>query len=136
MIDKFTGSNGFLSNFYRSDIPYEGINYPTAEHAFQAAKCSTAQEKLRISAASTPGMARTMGRHVRLRSDWEDVKDSIMEDILRIKFKDEALKQRLIGTGKSILIEGNTWGDRYWGVCSGKGKNKLGKLLMKIRESI
>ena len=44
------------------------------------------------------------------------------------------MASRLINTGDAILIEGNTWGDTYWGVCDGVGENRLGKLLMEVRE--
>lgn len=35
--------------------------------------------------------------------------------------------------GDAELIEGNTWGDRIWGVCDGVGENRLGKILMRVR---
>ncbi|NWN81082.1 NADAR family protein, partial [Bacillus sp. (in: firmicutes)] len=46
------------------------------------------------------------------------------------------LKNKLLQTGESILIEGNTWGDKIWGVCNGVGENKLGKILMKVRNEL
>lgn len=64
------------------------------------------------------------------------MKDGIMEEIVRAKFtQNQELKAQLLSTGDAILIEGNTWNDRYWGVDvrSGVGKNHLGKILMKIR---
>lgn len=133
MINRFTGQYKFLSNFYPCEIEYEGLIYSSVEHAFQAAKSLDRQERIKISRASSPGMAKTLGRHVELRSDWGIVKDSVMENILRIKFKDPELKRKLLATGVSELVEGNTWGDTYWGVCNRKGKNMLGKLLMKLR---
>ena len=59
-----------------------------------------------------------------------------MEEALRIKFSNPKLRKALLDTGDEYLEEGNTWGDQYWGVCNGVGKNKLGKLLMKIRQEI
>lgn len=56
--------------------------------------------------------------------------------LLMKKFNQEPFHSKLIATGDSQLIEGNTWGDTYWGVCRGKGQNKLGKLLMKVRDII
>ena len=57
--------------------------------------------------------------------------------ICRAKFfQNEDLGQKLMNTGDAVLIEGNYWGDRYWGVCNGEGQNKLGKILMKIREEL
>lgn len=82
-----------------------------------------------------PNEAKRLGRRVKLRADWETVKDQVMFDVCCAKFNDnEYLAQLLVQTGDAILIEGNTWNDTYWGVCNGKGKNMLGKILMQIRE--
>ena len=83
---------------------------------------------------STPGEAKRMGRQVTLRKDWEDVKISVMEKGLRMKFAIPELRDKLLATGEEELVEGNWWGDTCWGVCKGVGANNLGKLLMKIRE--
>lgn len=66
----------------------------------------------------------------------EDIKLQVMEKALRLKFQNPELRKKLIATGDKELVEGNPWGDRYWGVCNGSGKNKLGKLLMKIRKEL
>ena len=92
--------------------------------------------RLAIAAATTPGRAKRMGRVVPLRSDWEQVKDSIMEELIRSKFQDRSLAFMLWSTGSKELIEGNSWHDTYWGMCNGVGRNQLGKILMKIREEI
>lgn len=89
-----------------------------------------------IANASTPGLAKKMGRSVSLRPDWEDIKDDVMLEGLYRKFADDELAEWLLDTGDEELIEGNWWGDRYWGVCNGVGQNKLGKLLMKVREEL
>ena len=86
--------------------------------------------------AETPGLAKKLGRKATIRPDWEKIKLPIMEYLLRQKFGDKTLKALLIGTGDAELVEGNMWGDTYWGVCKGKGENHLGKLLMKIREEL
>ena len=58
-----------------------------------------------------------------------------MLDILRLKFDpDSPLTKRLLTTYGAPLIEGNRWGDKYWGVCNGAGLNRLGELLMQVRE--
>jgi len=69
-----------------------------------------------------------------MRPDWEAVKDDIMYRCVLAKFEDPILRQRLLDTGDQELIEGNTWGDTYWGVCKGKGRNMLGKTLMAVRK--
>lgn len=56
-----------------------------------------------------------------------------MEDLLRLKFSNREVANLLILTGDEELIEGNWWGDKFWGIYNGEGENHLGKLLMKIR---
>lgn len=136
MIDKFRGKYWFLSNFYESPIEDENITYPTVEHYFQAQKTLNREEKLKIAKATKPAKAKKIGRQVNLRKDWEDIKLQVMEKALRLKFQNPDLCEKLIATGDEELVEGNPWGDRYWGVCNGSGKNKLGKLLMKIRKEL
>lgn len=134
MISEFKGEYEFLSNFFPSVIPRDGLLYPTVEHAFQAAKTFDIVEKLCIQEASTPGKAKRMGREVALRSDWEEVKLQVMENCLREKFDNhKLLRDKLIATGDEELVEGNWWNDTFWGVCNGRGQNNLGKLLMKLR---
>jgi ribA/ribD-fused uncharacterized protein len=95
-----------------------------------------------IAAAPTPGAAKRMGRHVPLRPDWESVKEDVMFLGLCLKFADEQLADWLLETGDEELVEGTTWHDNEWGNCSCpkcaniEGKNKLGKLLMRVRDMI
>jgi N-glycosidase YbiA len=133
MISGFKGKYSFLSNFYPCEVSFDGAVYPSVEHAFQAAKVSDPNQRTAIRHAETPRQARTLGKHVSLRKDWEQVKIGIMEDLLLKKFEDPRLKLRLLGTGDQYLQETNWWGDTFWGVCNGKGFNHLGKLLMKLR---
>jgi len=135
-ISLFNGKYRFLSNFYPCTIEFEGITYPSTEHAYQAAKTTNDIIRKRMSHLHSPGEAKREGNKVTLRPDWEAVKDNIMLTLLRIKFKIPELKTKLIDTGEEELIEGNYWGDRYWGVCGGTGKNMLGKLLMQVRNEI
>jgi len=102
-------------------VEIDGVTYLNSEAAFQAQKCP---ERASEFANLTPREAKAHGRRVLLRSDWEKVKDQIMEDVVYAKFvqhPDLALK--LIETGSQELIESNTWNDRYWGVCNG-GRQK------------
>jgi ribA/ribD-fused uncharacterized protein len=142
MISVFDGKYAFLSNFYESPITHDGITYPTNEHFFQAMKTLDINEKKKIAAASTPGQSKRMGRTVTLRSDWEAVKSYYMELGLRLKFQNSDLAEKLIATGDEELVEGNTWHDNCWGNCTCEqcankpGENRLGKLLMEIREEL
>lgn len=139
-IDNFYPDSGyfFLSNFYLSPVRYEGILYPSSENAYQAAKVlpEHRDERWTTHAAITPAQSKRLGRKLRLRPDWEEVKDAVMEKIVDEKFKDLELMKKLVETHPYELIEGNWWGDIYWGVCKGKGQNKLGKILMKLRSRL
>lgn len=133
-ITSFINNYSFLSNFSPNEVIFENVKYSTVEHAFQAAKCFYVEDRADILACETPGRAKRMGREVDIRPDWESVKLKMMEKLVRYKFQsDLSLMQRLIATGDQELVEGNTWGDKFWGVCEGIGENHLGKILMKIR---
>ena len=132
-IDKFAGDYRWLSNFWFIDVEYAGVTYPTTEHAFQAAKTLDLGQRRHVRKASGPGEAKKLGRQVTLRPGWEDMKDEVMLDLNRQKFQDPGLREKLLATGDAPLVEGNTWGDKYWGVVKGVGKNRLGKILMQIR---
>jgi ribA/ribD-fused uncharacterized protein len=135
-IDRFHGDHGWLSNFWPSPIELDGATYPTVEHAFQAAKTLDLEAREPIRQTTSPGQAKRLGRKVLLRPDWEQVKVEIMRGLLRKKFADPSLAALLRATGDRELIEGNTWNDRFWGVCRGAGKNWLGRLLMEIRSEL
>ena len=147
MINKFEGRYSFLSNFYPSEIEHQGIKYPTVEHYYVAMKADSSQiingmhyslDDFRemISKISTPGQVKRLGRKIQLRKNWNSYKLEVMNWVVRDKFKQEDLKELLISTGDEELIEGNTWNDTFWGVCNGKGKNHLGKILMEVRNEI
>lgn len=56
-----------------------------------------------------------------------------MRILVEDKFRHYGMRVALVGTGDAMLVEGNTWGDKFWGVCRGEGENQLGKLLMERR---
>lgn len=132
-ITSFDGKYRFLSNFLYCEVGLDGDLYPSVEHAFQAAKTKNSAMRYRIRMAKTPGQAKRMGRKCVLCEDWEETKILVMESLLRKKFRHPNLKRLLLATGDAELIEGNNWGDTFWGVCNDIGENNLGKLLMKIR---
>jgi len=132
-IMRFDGVYRFLSNFYYCDVYYDSVRYKSSEHAYQAAKTSDINLREAIRECNTPGDAKKLGRKLPLRTDWDDVKLNEMYKILKSKFSNPKLKKMLVDTGSEELIEGNNWGDVYWGVCIGRGENNLGKLLMKVR---
>lgn len=140
-ITSFRNEYFFLSNFYSIKIFFEGKKYSTAEHAFQAAKCVNSVDKDKIHKSQTPAIAKSIGRSVQLRNDWDLKKLEIMEEILKIKFSNVKMKFLLQGTENCEIIEQNRWHDQYWGVCVCQkhdlnGKNHLGKIIMKIRSEL
>ena len=136
IIDSFHGKYAFLSNYYDSPIFYDGILYPTVEHAFQAAKTTVFIQRIIIANKKTPGQAKCAGRKVTLRDNWDDIKLYIMKELIILKFTNPKLKSALLNTKDAELIERNTWNDTYWGICNGIGENHLGKILMEVREML
>lgn len=135
-ITRFVGKYEFLSNMYPVILHLNGELYPSAEHAFQAMKSLDKDVRLGMSVCPSAKEAKRAGRRIKLRPDWEEVKVDIMYQVLKAKFADPTLAQLLKETGEEELIEGNTWGDTFWGVCRGKGRNELGKLLMRVRTEL
>lgn len=138
-ITSFSDQYRFLSNFYRlqGGVVYGDRTYPTVEHAYQASKTVHISERRLIQQTLSPGEAKRLGRKVRMRPEFEDMKVTIMLKLVRQKFKNPFLANILVATGDRILIEGNDWGDQFWGESPvGVGENKLGKILMKVRNEL
>lgn len=136
MIDSFTGEFRFLSNFWLVPVRYNCYTYMSSEHAYQAAKMTCQEDHDAVALAATPGIAkREAHKRPKLR-DFDLDKVMEMAQILRAKFSDAEMMQRLLATGDRFLVEGNTWGDTFWGVCDGNGRNMLGHLLMERRDRI
>jgi len=144
IINSFRNEYLFLSNFYRCDIiifsSYNplAVPYKTVEHYYQASKATNITDHMKITNLSSAGAAKNFGRKIKLRDDWEDIKIDIMKKALKEKFSNPIFNKKLRETGTKILIEGNHWGDTYWGVDikTGIGQNMLGKLLMEIRDEV
>ncbi len=142
-IDKFFGDHRWLSNFHLCEIEFEGLVYPSTEHAYQAAKTDNNELRQLVRDLPTPAKARKAGQLLPLVENWHTTrKFEVMEEITRTKFtKHPDLKQKLLETKDLELTEGNTWHDNCWGVCSCKtcqnnGENHLGKILMKVRTEL
>lgn len=136
MIDSFKGKYRFLSNFYPVGIFYKRIYYPSVEHAYQASKTTDRFRRRIVAALPNPGAAKRMGYKLPMRPGWNAMRVGVMRRLLRLKFEDKSLQKFLLDTGNEELVEGNDWGDTFWGVCKGKGENQLGKLLMEIRNEL
>src|ERR1700677_490324 len=129
----FAPVDGFFEEyFFLSNFSEEGGVHPTVEHWYQAGKAARAGDAEKIMAAATPGQAKKLGRRVKLRSDWEEIKVGFMRELLYEKFEEPTIRAKLIATHPRALIETNNWGDDFWGDCSGKGKNVLGELLEEV----
>jgi ribA/ribD-fused uncharacterized protein len=141
MIRRFSDEHGWLSNFHPCTVPFDGDVYPSAEHAYQAAKLEDRSERWRVKWTDTPGQAKRAGQRLVLRPDWERVKKRVMLTVLLGKFSSSSeLAELLCQTMPHQLVEGNTWHDNYWGdcecgrpACALPGENNLGKLLQVIR---
>jgi len=146
MIEKFDGDYAFLSNFYPANIEFLGDVYATSEHLYQAMKTLDSAKRRFIRGQQTPGKAKRVGQKIVSRSDWNEVKEEVMLQVMRMKFfqnYDAAVK--LLETGSKILVEGNNWHDNFWGICDCNygscvswehPQNKLGKILMQVRDEI
>lgn len=135
-ITQFKGQYRFLSNFHPAEVMLEGETYPTVEHAYQAAKFESDVVRSHIRCADTAAKAKRLGSKYKIREDWDLIKLAVMKGLLVQKFRHPELAALLKATGDAELIEGNWWGDIYWGVCEGVGHNHLGKLLMEIRSTL
>jgi ribA/ribD-fused uncharacterized protein len=127
---------GEFSNFSPHPFKLKGKVWPTSEHYFQAQKFAGTEHEEAIRLAKSPMVAARMGRSRArpLRADWETAKDDIMREALLAKFTQHpALSSLLLRTGDAELVE-HTTNDRYWGDGGdGRGKNRLGQLLMELR---
>jgi ribA/ribD-fused uncharacterized protein len=136
IIRGFHGQYRWLSNFYASPVMYEGLLYPTVEHAFAAAKTLHPVLREQIRTAETPGRAKRLGRKAVLRAGWDEMRVDVMKNLLIEKFGHEPFTSMLLNTGEAYLEEANDWGDKFWGTCEGVGYNTLGWLLMHVRDEL
>ncbi|MDR2685492.1 MAG: NADAR family protein [Rickettsiales bacterium] len=147
MIDNFiTPQTRFLSNFYphknngelyphKVVVSYNGLDFDCVENAYQAAKAAN-EVDMRQFVFNTPFWAKKFvdDGGLKIRSDWHDVRMAVMINLVQQKFRRNLeLAKMLLATGEQELVEGNTWGDTYWGVCEGRGENNLGRILMMTR---
>lgn len=135
---------GIYSNFYPVVVKLYGLQYPSVEHAYQAAKTKDLVAREQV-VGMTAVQAKKWGRSIALRADWDEARIPIMYDLLKQKFlvpaTDTSASRKLWLTGDRLLVEGNYWHDTFWGKCNCSrhnwtGENYLGRLLMKIRREI
>lgn len=149
VIDSFRGEYEFLSNMYNSDVESDIWRYRNLEAAFQAHKLYYLKGKIYDDweqamedfEQASGKEARILGRKLKDLDveAWNKKKYDIMKMLVRAKFDPEFhpdMASKLLATGNAELIEGNTWGDTYWGVSNGVGENNLGKILMEVRDEL
>lgn len=145
MIHQFQNEFRFLSSFY--PVPHgvllDGVLYPSVEHAYQAAKLRPEKRLKHIDRSAAPGQVKRASRtndfKVDVRDDWDEIKLEVMKDLVRQKFVPGSdLAEKLLATGDQPIVEGNNWGDSFWGVSlkTGEGQNHLGKILMERRSDL
>lgn len=149
-ITQFRGEYSWLSNFFPVDVILhpedlnEPIIFPSVENAYQAGKCSNSKDMLNF-VDITPAEAKKLSRLKKYKmiqfkktTDFELFKLELMYDLLIQKYNIEPFKSLLIATDNCNIIEGNYWGDEFYGVDlrTNKGKNHLGQMIMNIREKL
>ncbi len=140
VIDRFVDEYHFLSNFFMRKVTFGDIEYESSEHAYQTNKTDDPLERAFIRSRNSPMAAKRAGsdkKKVTLRRDWKKVSLTVMYSILYNKFsQNKDLGEKLMKTWPALLIEGNNWGDTFWGQVNGIGENWLGKLLMQVRSRL
>ncbi len=139
MIKAFTDEYQWLSNFEPCEITYYGVTYASVEHAYMSAKSDDEEWKLYCADANIPpGKVKRKSRKIEIKESWEEIKVSIMKELLVLKYAQEPYRNLLLNTGEVYIQEGNNWRDIFWGVDleTGEGENNLGKLIMEVREEL
>ncbi len=132
---QFRNDYWFLSNFYPVEIECCNLKFRCVESAFQAYKCADPKDRLKFVNLNGAD-AKKLGREIKMRDDWNDIKDYVMYRLVYQKFNRNRKLALMLGDIESEIVEDNGWNDTYWGVCKGKGLNKLGKILMKVRKDL
>lgn len=130
-----TGPFYFLSNFYPIILEIDGKKYRSSEHYYQACKALNMDEHEKIRNTLTPNDSKKMARTIKsFDPNWDTNRLTVMRKVLEVKFAIPEMREALLATDGFELIEGNYWGDDFWGVCTSEGQNNLGKILMELRE--
>jgi ribA/ribD-fused uncharacterized protein len=140
-IRQFKDKHAFLSNFHPAKVIYDNIEFPTVEHAYQYAKFNIDKIKEEIRSVETPKEAKQIASRYKnfIPANFHRGKRSLMYTLCHEKFStNDELQKQLLETHPSELVEGNYWGDTYWGVDlkTNCGANHLGKILMLVREEL
>ena len=139
MINTFRDKYDWLSNFYKVKIVIKGVEFNSVENAYMSMK-STDVEWVKFCEEKSPVLVKKKSRSIDVRSDWDDIKLKAMDHCLKQKFNQEPFRTKLINTLDENIVEGNWWGDVFWGVNlkvdPNVGENHLGRLIMEIRKEL
>lgn len=134
-----TGRYGEFSNFASFPIRLKNKTWNTTEHFYQAQKFENQAYQEKVRNAESPMKAAELGRSRkgRILKNWDNKKDNVMYEAVKAKFTQHAdLRQLLLDTENARIVK-HTENDAYWGDGGdGKGKNMLGKILMRVREEL
>lgn len=144
VVGPFRGKWAKLGNYSPCLVFFQGHAYQTLEHAYQAQKTLDPAIQKLIRHAPSPAVAKKLAREVALRPDWDQVKQTVMWELLVDKFSQEPERSILASTGIDQIVEVNWWHDNYWGDCKcdkrvecvSPGQNVLGKMLMQLRSRL
>lgn len=134
-INEFQGEYRWLSNFWHAPIDVGGMTWASNEHAYQAAKSLNPSDWQLIQNQRSASYAKVYGSKVSIREDWNEIKIEVMRELTAAKYdQNPDLHAKLMATKGMMLVEGNHWGDTFWGVCRGMGHNHLGRIIMDYRD--
>ena len=130
-----------LDNFSSFGFDYNGVYYPTVEHAYQAAKFLDSAPQIAKdiveSYSAHDAQKIAYANKDKQRKDWEEVKLKIMERLLRLKLEQNPyVRKKLLQTVNYLICEDSPK-DSFWGIGPNRdGRNELGKLWMKLRDEL
>ena len=129
---------GFMSNFYAYPIvDQDGLYWPSTEHYYQAHKTLDDRLWIKFQKEESPFKVKQVGKEVVVRPDWASVKEEVMREALRLKFLPGThMAKLLLDTEEHYLLERAPWDDYWGGGKDGKGRNRLGWLLMERRDEL
>lgn len=128
-----------FSNFSSFALEWKDHVWMTSEHAYHSEKFTDPKilEALKETRSAHDAMKLAYANKGKYRNDWNDVRLSVMREILRAKVAQHPyVKKKLLESGNKELIE-NSWRDAFWGWGPNRdGENQLGKLWMEVRAEI
>lgn len=131
LITEFTGDYDFLSNTYPAEIDVSDIMYTNVQEAYD--NIMAVAEALVLPKNTAQHVVEQLNRN----------KYNQMKNLVSSKFfQHDDLQQKLLDTGNTILIYGNTVHDNSLGTCyctecsHGTSENLLGKILTEVRDEM